>query len=48
MVNKCNAVGVNIYVDAIINHMTNIGNTGNAGSTYNVGQRSYPAGNIDI
>ena len=48
MVNKCNAVGVNIYVDAIINHMTNVGNTGNAGSTYNVNQRSYPAGKINI
>lgn len=47
MVQRCNAVGVNIYVDAIINHMSgNAGNVGGAGSAYNSDQRSYPGGTL--
>jgi len=35
MVSRCNAVGVDIYVDAIINHMTGVGTgTGNNGTQY--------------
>lgn len=35
MVARCKAVGVDIYVDAVINHMTGVGSgTGSAGSTY--------------
>ena len=36
MVNRCKAVGVGIYVDAVINHMTNFPSpgTGSAGSPY--------------
>ena len=40
MVNRCKAVGVNIYVDAVINHMANGSGTGTAGSTY--GNKAYP------
>ena len=42
MVNRCNAVGVRIYVDAIINHMADVSGTGSAGSVYSSGARSYP------
>lgn len=35
MVQRCRAVGVDIYVDAIVNHMTGVGSgTGYAGSTF--------------
>ncbi len=35
MVQRCDAVGVDIYVDAVINHMTGVGSgTGIAGTTY--------------
>lgn len=41
MVARCNAVGVGIYVDAVINHMTGVGSgTGSAGSSYT--SYSYP------
>jgi alpha-amylase len=40
MVNRCKAVGVDIYVDAIINHMASGAGTGTAGSAY--GNKSYP------
>lgn len=40
MVNRCKAVGVDIYVDAVINHMANGSGTGVAGSSY--GNKSYP------
>lgn len=40
MVNRCNAVGVDIYVDAVINHMANGSGTGSNGSSY--GNKSYP------
>ncbi|WP_299573902.1 alpha-amylase family protein [uncultured Shewanella sp.] len=40
MVNRCKAVGVEIYVDAVINHMAAGSGTGVAGSTF--GNKSYP------
>lgn len=40
MVQRCNAAGVAIYVDAIINHMANGSGVGTAGSNY--GNRQYP------
>lgn len=41
MVQRCNAVGVDIYVDAVINHMTGVGSgTGVAGSSYSA--YNYP------
>ncbi len=42
MVNRCKAVGVGIYVDAVINHMTNSPSpgTGSAGTAYS--KYSYP------
>ncbi|XP_023334511.1 alpha-amylase [Eurytemora carolleeae] len=44
MVNRCNAVGVNIYVDAVINHMTGHGGSGQGtgGSSYDGPSESYP------
>ena len=41
MVERCRAVGVGIYVDAVINHMTAGSGTGSAGSAYT--KYSYPA-----
>lgn len=40
MVNRCHAAGVEIYVDAVINHMANGSGTGTAGSSY--GNKNYP------
>jgi alpha-amylase len=40
MVNRCKAVGVEIYVDAVLNHMAAGSGTGSAGSNY--GNKSYP------
>jgi alpha-amylase len=40
MVNRCKAVGVEIYVDAVLNHMAAGSGTGTAGSTY--GNKSFP------
>tara|TARA_R110001592_G_scaffold160851_1_gene393172 strand:- start:169 stop:2184 length:2016 start_codon:yes stop_codon:yes gene_type:complete len=40
MVTRCKAVGVDIYVDAVINHMANGSGTGVAGSSY--GNKTYP------
>jgi len=42
MVNRCRAVGVGIYVDAVINHMTNFPSpgSGSAGTAYS--KYSYP------
>ncbi len=40
MVNRCNAQGVDIYVDAVINHMAAGSGTGVAGNTY--GNKQYP------
>lgn len=43
MVQRCNAVGVDIYVDAVINHMAAAGDgTGTAGSSYDSGTLDYP------
>ena len=42
MVKRCKAVGVNVYVDAVINHMSSVGSgVGVAGSSYE--EYSYPA-----
>ncbi|KAJ8717173.1 hypothetical protein PYW08_005572 [Mythimna loreyi] len=45
MLRRCNAVGVRIYVDAVINHMTGEPpeNVGTAGSTAVFNQWDYPA-----
>lgn len=43
MVSRCNAVGVRIYVDAVINHMAATAGTGTAGSESNPGNRAFPA-----
>ncbi|MFN6970591.1 MAG: alpha-amylase [Rheinheimera sp.] len=40
MVQRCKAVGVDIYVDAVINHMASGGGVGIAGSNY--GNKAYP------
>jgi len=40
MVNRCKAVGVDIYVDAVLNHMASGSGTGTAGSAF--GSKSYP------
>ena len=40
MVNRCNAVGVGIYVDAVVNHMASGSGVGVAGS--NFGNKQYP------
>ncbi len=40
MVNRCKAAGVDIYVDAVINHMAAGSGTGNNGSVYS--KYSYP------
>ncbi len=41
MVNRCKAVGVDIYADVVINHMTAGSGTGSAGSVYT--KYNYPA-----
>ncbi|XP_017774160.1 PREDICTED: alpha-amylase-like [Nicrophorus vespilloides] len=43
MSKRCNAVGVRIYVDVILNHMAAQQNIGTAGSTANPGSKEYPA-----
>lgn len=40
MVNRCKAVGVDIYVDALVNHMAAGSGIGTAGSSF--GNKSYP------
>lgn len=44
MVRRCNAVGVRIYVDLVINHMTSTHkkHIGTGGTTADPGKRSYP------
>ena len=42
MVRRCNAVGVRIYVDAVINHMAAVSGSGSAGSNFNAGSKSFP------
>jgi len=45
MINRCNAVGVRIYVDAVINHMTGVcvKGSGSAGSNFDADLRSFPS-----
>ena len=44
MVSRCNSVGVRIYVDAVINHMTGSGvrGIGSAGSSFDANTKSFP------
>lgn len=42
MVNRCNAVGVGIYADAVINHMTSGSGTVSSAGTSTWGVKSYP------
>lgn len=43
MCQRCNAVGVRIYVDVVFNHMTGSGTLGSAGNIANLTARHYPA-----
>lgn len=43
MVSRCNAAGVRIYVDAVINHMSATPGMGTGGSPSNPGNRDFPA-----
>lgn len=42
MVRRCNAVGIRIYVDAVINHMSGVGGTGTGGSSADVNNKQWP------
>ena len=44
MVRRCNAVGVNIIADFVVNHMSGHGmsGTGTGGSSFNGGSEDYP------
>ncbi len=42
MVSRCNAAGVDVYVDAVINHTANGTGTGTAGSSYSSNSLTYP------
>lgn len=43
MTTRCNKVGIRIYVDAVINHMTPADVVGTGGSTAERGEKQYPA-----
>lgn len=42
MTRRCNAVGVRIYVDAVINHMSGMSGTGTGGSSADNGNKQWP------
>lgn len=42
MVQRCNAAGVAIYADTVVNHMANLGDYGIAGSTFDRKTKQYP------
>ena len=42
MTRRCNAVGVRIYVDAVINHMSGYSGTGTGGSSADNGNKQWP------
>lgn len=42
MIRRCNNVGIRIYADIVINHMTAINGVGTAGSTADPATRDYP------
>lgn len=46
MISRCNAVGVKVYADAVVNHMAGTGTPsgkGTAGSDFDPAQRQYPS-----
>mgnify|MGYP002655326128 CR=1 FL=1 len=43
MTRRCNAVGIRIYVDILLNHMSATTGVGTAGSTANAQTRNFPA-----
>lgn len=43
MVQRCNNVGVRIYVDAVINHMGAASGWGTGGNSADMGSLSFPA-----
>lgn len=43
MVRRCNAAGVRIYVDAVLNHMANSIGYGSGGSVFSGNTMSYPS-----
>lgn len=43
MTRRCNAVGIRIYADVVINHMSATTGTGTGGSSGNSGTLSFPA-----
>lgn len=43
MTRRCNAVGVRIYVDAVINHMSGMSGTGTGGSSADNNGKQWPA-----
>lgn len=43
MTRRCNAVGVRIYIDLLLNHMSATTGVGTGGSTGNAGTMSFPA-----
>lgn len=43
MIRRCKAVGVNIYVDVVFNHMAAHDGTGTGGSSSSVSRREFPA-----
>ncbi len=43
MVSRCNAAGVDVYVDAVINHTASGAGTGTAGSSYSSDTLTYPS-----
>ena len=42
MVSRCNSAGVDVYVDAVINHTANGTGNGTAGSYYSSDSLTYP------
>ena len=42
MVERCNAVGVRTYVDAVFNHMSGLFGTGSDQTVFNADSKSYP------
>lgn len=43
MIKRCKSVGVRVYADVVINHMSALNGIGSAGSYFNAKNRSFPA-----